>query len=156
MKAGTKPAVGIPTPPREEGSHESSPEEDTYMGDYSPHTRCNEDTSLVERQKVDDAPVSSRTTSREGTRIPKGPFLDDSDQEDWQRTSCTLHSDRIFDYTVFSRFNDATSRIKSAKTLFCREGENRKMHKRSTGPAINEYCFGNNHFGGSRIAFKIG
>lgn len=82
VKAGARQPVQVPTPPQEEGSHEESPEEELYMGVQSPLSRYNEDIGPVKRRKVDDPPALSRRTSSEGTKVRKGPFLDDSDEED--------------------------------------------------------------------------
>ena len=82
INGGATMPLQIPTPPREESSSETSPEDVEMNIRSSTLSRYNEDGLPSKRRRTEDIP--RRTSQTEGTKaaLTRGPFLDDSDSDD--------------------------------------------------------------------------
>lgn len=72
-----------PTPPREYSSSETTAQDGQSAGVVSPLPRYNEDFGPVKRRRIDATPTPPPPVAHEPKAvIPRGPFLDDSDDDD--------------------------------------------------------------------------
>ena len=84
VKSGADVLLQTPTPPREESSIDTWPQ-DVEMGEAdSPLFRYNEDIIPSKRRRMDDSPRQSPLTELAKPTPTRGPFVDDSDSDDEQ------------------------------------------------------------------------
>lgn len=79
VKDSAKMPLQTPTPPREESSNETSPEEVEMSIRDSPLSRYNEDGAPSKRRRTEDISRQSSQIEKTPTR---GPFVDDTDSDD--------------------------------------------------------------------------
>lgn len=79
VKDSAKMPLQTPTPPREESSNETSPQDVEMSVRDSPLSRYNEDGVPSKRRRTED---TSRQSSQIGKAPTRGPFVDDTDSDD--------------------------------------------------------------------------
>lgn len=82
VKGGAKMPMQTPTPPQEESSNETSPEDVEMDIRDSPLSRYNEDGVPSKRRRTEDTPRQSSQIGETKAAPTRGPFVDDSDSDD--------------------------------------------------------------------------
>ena len=125
-KMDTEAPAQTLTPP-----HDNPPAKTHFYLGFSPSTtspiRYNEESTPVKRRKVDDSSnVAKPSEDTMGKAPPKGPFLDDSDEEG-ERTSYSLHEP----HSIAEALNDTDTSLNVGVTQEC--NGNNKVDNRSNG-----------------------
>lgn len=104
VKGDAKMTLQTPTPPREEYSNETSPEDAEMSIRESPLSRYNEVGMPSKRRRTEDTPKQSAQIEGTKAALHRGPFVDDSDSDDEpvkapsflvvEKTNCELESER--------------------------------------------------------------
>ena len=82
MKGGAAMPLQTPTPPREEPSDESTPEDVEMSIQDSPLSRYNEDAVPSKKRRTEDTLRQSSHINETKAALTRGPFVDDSDSDD--------------------------------------------------------------------------
>ena len=82
MKGSAAMLLQTPTPPREEPSDESMPEETEMSIRDSPLSRYNEDVVPSKKRRTEDTLRQSSSINETKAALTRGPFVDDSDSDD--------------------------------------------------------------------------
>lgn len=98
VKGGARMPLQTPTPPREESSNETSPEDVEISIRDSPLSRYNEDEVPSKRRRKEDILRKSSLIEETKATPTRGPFVDDSDSDDgpvetpsFPETANTIH-----------------------------------------------------------------
>lgn len=81
VKGGANMPLQTPTPPREEFSNETTPEDFEMTVRGSPLSRYNEDGVPNKRRRTEDTPRQSSQVEETEAAPARGPFVDDSDSD---------------------------------------------------------------------------